>query len=219
MEYNPNVISSEVAYFIEEGLTKEMFPERSMSRMDIALDIFGKDMTFLRLARPRVKTNFIMGSDGVLETQYYGMRKSDVMVRIYNKGRERRQLFAKGSLYEDFPEDLSELARKNWYRVEMQIRTKRIDDWKELFLECIDQMYFLVDENLAGHDFKVIANVIALRYKPELWGLMPKRTKARYKSLFAEEFSDEGFKEETKKLLLEQVAIFEHYFHLYPSRD
>lgn len=137
MEYNPNVISSEVAYFIEEGLTKEMFPERSMSRMDIALDIFGRDMTYLRLARPRVKTNFTMGSDGVLESQYYGMRKSDVMVRIYNKGRQRRQLFSKGSIYEDFPDDLTALARKHWFRVEMQIRTKRIDDWKELFIECI----------------------------------------------------------------------------------
>lgn len=219
MEYNPNVISKEIAYFIEEGLTKEMFPERSMSRMDIALDIFGRDMTYLRLARPRVKTNFTMGSDGVLETQYYGMRKSDVMVRIYNKGRQRRQLFSKGSIYEDFPEDLTALARKHWFRVEMQIRTKRIDDWKELFLECIDQMYFLIDEKLLGHDFKVISSVIALREKPELWGLVPTRSKARYRKFFVEEFSDEGFKEETKKLLLEKVAIFEHYFHLYPSRD
>lgn len=219
MEYNPNVISSDVAYFIEEGLTKEMFPERSMSRMDIALDIFGRDMTYLRLARPRVKTNFTMGSDGVLETQYYGMRKSDVMVRIYNKGRQRRQLFSKGSIYEDFPEDLTALARKHWFRVEMQIRTKRIDDWKELFLECIDQMYFLIDEKLLGHDFKVISSVIALREKPELWGLVPTRSKARYRKFFVEEFSDEGFKEETKKLLLEKVAIFEHYFHLYSSRD
>lgn len=219
MEYNPNVISSDVAYFIEEGLTKEMFPERSMSRMDIALDIFGRDMTYLRLARPRVKTNFTMGSDGVLETQYYGMRKSDVMVRIYNKGRQRRQLFSKGSIYEDFPEDLTALARKYWFRVEMQIRTKRIDDWKELFLECIDQMYFLIDEKLLGHDFKVISSVIALREKPELWGLVPTRSKARYRKFFVEEFSDEGFKEETKKLLLEKVAIFEHYFDLYPSRD
>lgn len=219
MEYNPNVISSEVAYFIEEGLTKEMFPERSMSRMDIALDIFGRDMTYLRLARPRVKTNFTMGSDGVLESQYYGMRKSDVMVRIYNKGRQRRQLFSKGSIYEDFPEDLTALARKHWFRVEMQIRTKRIDDWKELFIECIEQMYFLIDEKLLGHDFNVITTVIALREKPELWGLMPKRTKARYRKFFVEEFSDEGFKEETKKLLLEKVAIFEHYFDLYSSRD
>lgn len=219
MEYNPNVISSDVAYFIEEGLTKEMFPERSMSRMDIALDIFGRDMTYLRLARPRVKTNFTMGSDGVLETQYYGMRKSDVMVRIYNKGRQRRQLFSKGSIYEDFPEDLTALARKHWFRVEMQIRTKRIDDWKELFLECIDQMYFLIDEKLLGHDFKVISSVIALREKPELWGLVPTRSKARYRKFFVEEFSDEGFKEETKKLLLEKVAIFEHYFLLYLSRD
>lgn len=219
MEYNPNVISSDVAYFIEEGLTKEMFPERSMSRMDIALDIFGRDMTYLRLARPRVKTNFTMGSDGVLETQYYGMRKSDVMVRIYNKGRQRRQLFSKGSIYEDFPEDLTALARKHWFRVEMQIRTKRIDDWKELFLECIDQMYFLIDEKLLGHDFKVISSVIALREQPELWGLVPTRSKARYRKFFVEEFSDEGFKEETKKLLLEKVAIFEHYFLLYPSRD
>ena len=48
---------------------------------------------------------------------------------------------------------------------------------------------------------------------------MPKRTKARYRKFFVEEFSDEGFKEETKKLLLEKVAIFEHYFDLYPSRD
>ena len=219
MEYNPNVISSDVAYFIEEGLTKEMFPERSMSRMDIALDIFGRDMTYLRLARPRVKTNFTMGSDGVLETQYYGMRKSDVMVRIYNKGRQRRQLFSKGSIYEDFPEDLTALARKHWFRVEMQIRTKRIDDWKELFLECIDQMYFLIDEKLLGHDFKVISSVIALREKPELWGLVPTRSKARYRKFFVEEFSDEEFKEKTKKLLLEQVAIFERYFDLYPSRD
>ncbi|MFS9025587.1 hypothetical protein, partial [Streptococcus australis] len=148
MEYNPNVISKEIAYFIEEGLTKEMFPERSMSRLDVALDVFGKDLTFLRLARPRVKSSYIMGSDSVLESQYYGMRKSDVMIRIYNKGRERRQMFAKGSAYEDFSDDLSALARKNWFRIEMQIRTKRIDDWKDLFLECIEQMYFLIDENL-----------------------------------------------------------------------
>ena len=72
-----------------------MFPERSMSRLDVALDVFGKDLTFLRLARPRVKSSYIMGSDSVLESQYYGMRKSDVMIRIYNKGRERRQMFAK----------------------------------------------------------------------------------------------------------------------------
>lgn len=219
MEYNPNVISKEIAYFIEEGLTKEMFPERSMSRLDVALDVFGKDLTFLRLARPRVKSSYIMGSDSVLESQYYGMRKSDVMIRIYNKGRERRQMFAKGSAYEDFPDDLSALARKNWFRIEMQIRTKRIDDWKDLFLECIEQMYFLIDENLMEHDFQVISNVIALRYKPELWGLMTPRTKARYRKLFLEEFSDENFKEQTKKLLHEETAMFEYYFSLYPLRD
>ncbi|MFS9025584.1 hypothetical protein, partial [Streptococcus australis] len=111
------------------------------------------------------------------------------------------------------------LARKNWFRIEMQIRTKRIDDWKDLFLECIEQMYFLIDENLMEHDFQVISNVIALRYKPELWGLMTPRTKARYRKLFLEEFSDENFKEQTKKLLHEETAMFEYYFSLYPSRD
>ena len=48
------------------------------------------------------------------------------------------------------PDDLSALARKNWFRIEMQIRTKRIDDWKDLFLECIEQMYFLIDEKFDG---------------------------------------------------------------------
>ena len=79
---------------------------------------------------------------------------------------------------------MTALARKHWFRVEMQIRTKRIDDWKELFIECIEQMYFLIDEKLLGHDFNVITTVIALREKPELWGLMPKRTKVDIEVFF-----------------------------------
>lgn len=219
MEYNPNVISKSLVNFIEHGFTKELFPERHMSRIDIALDVFGRDLTYLFLDRPRVKSCRISGQTGALENTYYGMRKSNVFIRIYNKGTERRQKYLQGKAYEDFSEEIYPLARKHWWRVEMQVRTRAIDDCYELFEEMLDQMRFLIDENLEQKNINTILKVLGLRDRPWLLGRMPKATRAEYKKLLKDEFGDDPLKDEAKKLLHEETAMFDYYFGLYPKMD
>lgn len=219
MEYNPNVISKELIYFIESGLTKELFPVRHMSRMDIALDVFGRDLTYLFLDRPRVKSCRIMGQTGALENTYYGMRKSNVFIRIYNKGTERRQKFLNGKAYEDFSDDIYPLARKHWWRIEMQVRTRGINECFTHFEEMLDQMRFLIDENLENKDIDTIMNVLAVRDNPWLLGRMTKQRRSKYRKLLKEEFSEDILKDKAKKLLHEETALFDYYFGLYPKID
>lgn len=219
MEYNPNVISKVLVDFIEHGFSKELFPVRHMSRIDIALDVFGRDLTYLFLDRPRVKSTRICGINNSLENTYYGMRKSDLFIRIYNKAVERRQKFLQGKAYEDFPDDIYHLARKHWWRIEMQVRTRAINDCFSLFEEMLDQMRFLIDENLENKDIGVILKVLGLRERPWLLGRMPKATKSEYRKLLKENFSEDELKEKAKKLLHEETAMFDYYFALYPMKD
>lgn len=88
----------------------------SFSRLDIAIDL---NLDFNRYdfkCTRDVKHTYFCGTTKKIETIYFGVRSSDIFYRLYNKTLERTE---KGKE-----------AKANWWRLEVQINTKRkVDDF------------------------------------------------------------------------------------------
>lgn len=123
IDFNPNKANMEQ---IADIFSRIKYPH--LTRLDIAVDYFGKDLSEVEwISKKRRKRNIWESPNGALETLYIGAPSSDKRFRIYNKALERLE---KG-------EERDPRAKDGHWRVEVQKRFKESDnllDGKEYFL-------------------------------------------------------------------------------------
>lgn len=122
LDFNPNRLTEIEIYAIKNVVTEMVEPH--FSRLDIALDVFNNELAMKhRLYRWNVSEHMIEtfnGRDKSVETIYWGARKSEQQVRLYDKYKEQK---AKGK---DIPEGVH-----HWARLELQLRGKKPTEWQE----------------------------------------------------------------------------------------
>ena len=121
-DFNPNSLKkrgAEFVWFRIKELLDELESEYRLSRFDLALDVLNTpEMNALKCIRSGVTRKEFYGRDGVLETIYWGSRQSEAQVRLYNKIREMKPKERK----------LLDSSIESWWRLEIQMRSKKIDE-------------------------------------------------------------------------------------------
>lgn len=103
LEFNPNKASMKEIKLI---LGRLKYPR--LTRMDIAIDYFSKDLAqyeWIDTGKKGKKKTTITSATGKLETLYIGSQKADTRYRIYNKKLERKEVAEQ------------EVKHEHWWRV------------------------------------------------------------------------------------------------------
>ena len=146
MEFNPSKINSEQSVFIK----KEIMPlltDVGFSRMDIALDV-SEDLSNYHIEITGRKRGIYLGRDGSLETLYIGTRRSNVMIRLYDK---KKQLLE---------EEKKEIEDKVLWRLEYELRGS---DVIELLME--NGFENIIDSRIIRYDYSSLSPIDTILVK------------------------------------------------------
>ena len=147
--------------------------EKHFSRCDIAFDLFNeptaKDYQVWRFGTSK---QVIMNRKGQMETAYYGSMRSGQQIRQYNKKIEQEARHGKT------------INVESWWRVELQLRGNKVQDYPKLVQKMLEQFYIPKYKNLAT--VREQAMILALMTDPSIYGDAPKSTRLRWRKLLKE---------------------------------
>lgn len=166
VEFNPNNLNDEQKKMIF-GLFVSKMKNVGFSRIDIAFDI-KKDLSdyYVMLDTPTKSTNFY-GVDGKVETKYFGSRRSDRYIRIYNKKQQLLDVFE------------NQIEDKDYWRIEFELKHSRTEEWKK----CVEDIHILQPDWSTLEKVDDQMKVYALINEPNFWGKISRNSKYKYKNM------------------------------------
>lgn len=172
IDFNPNKISKFLADDMKSFIHR-LFINPHFSRADIACDIINIKNDFIREYRifEPVKSHYIYGKNGLLETAYWGSRSSERQIRLYNKYIE--QHFKK----QEIPESI-----ETWWRFELQLRRAKANDWANMVVESLSK--FNNPKFITGASNRERLVIKAIIADSSCWDLVSVNSKTKYKKLF-----------------------------------
>jgi len=172
LDFNPNHISEFERLEIAKVIQKLDNPH--FSRLDIAFDVFNDPQAMnYRVYRWNVKEMMIetyKGRQKRVETIYWGARKSEEQIRLYDKYREQT------AKQKEIPAGVTD-----WARLELQLRGKRPEEWLEATEKMLDQ--FKVSDFTKVDDYKIRSVLIALDLGLVNWDELSKDTRTKYRKM------------------------------------
>nr|CAA07049.1 hypothetical protein [Oenococcus oeni] len=106
---------------------------KKFSRCDVAFDIFNSPIIEkYRIFRPGTSSKYFLSAAGKPETIYYGAQKSEAQIRQYNK------LVEQTKKRKTIPDNI-----KNWWRLELQLRGRKISDYPQQVKSALDNFIIL----------------------------------------------------------------------------
>lgn len=170
IEFNPNKITDDRRFKTVRRLLSTI-KEPNLSRIDVALDVYGEDLSDYKVIDFKTrKRGTYQSRSGKIETLYIGSRGSDEQIRIYDKALEQ------GIKKE------AEEAGNNWWRIEAQMRGKKAKEYEKH--NPFDGISIQkTPENLNGYDVQTKAMIEYLNSHTEAWGELNRNTRRKYKNL------------------------------------
>ena len=172
IDFNPNKIETFLKTDLKSFISM-MFDNPHFSRADVACDILDLPDDYVSQYRLVDAVSFrpYYGMNGALETAYWGARSSERQVRMYNKKLEQekhRQIV---------PEEV-----QSWWRLELQLRRSKADEWTEVVNETLDSFYspFYFPSDIS---FREKAILRGLHADHSLWSEASDNTKRKYRKL------------------------------------
>lgn len=172
IDFNPNKIESFLKTDLKSFIST-MFDNPHFSRADVACDILDLPNDYVSQYRLVDAVSFrpYYGMNGALETAYWGARSSERQVRMYNKKLEQEKK------KQVLPEEV-----KTWWRLELQLRRSKADEWSEVVNETLDSFYspFYFPSDIS---FREKAILRGLHADHSLWSEASDNTKRKYRKL------------------------------------
>ena len=172
LDFNPNHISEFERLEIAKVIQKLDRPH--FSRLDIAFDVFNDPVAMnYRVYRWNVKEMMIetyKGRQKRVETIYWGARKSEEQIRLYDKYREQT------AKHKELPAGVTD-----WARLELQLRGKRPTEWLKAAEKMLEQ--FKVSNFSKIDDYKIRGVLIGLNSGEIMWEELSKTTRAKYRKM------------------------------------
>lgn len=138
---------------------------------DFAFAIFNEPRAKLyQVWKLGIGQSIFMGRKREMQTIYYGAPKSGQQIRQYNK-------LVKQKAKCKAPVDIG-----SWWRIELQLRTNKVDDHLWLVRELLADFYILSYDDLA--DLTRQAMVYRLVNDPTFWGELADRTCQKNRNIF-----------------------------------
>lgn len=209
VDFNPNKADME-----QIGLIMGKLKYPHLTRMDIAVDYFGKDLSHIEwTSRGKRKRNMWVDQKGVLETLYIGAPSSDKRFRIYNKRLERLEA----------GEEADPRGKEGHWRIEVQKRYKERDnilDPIEYLLPDLFDITPTTDRIDLSHIEKVTDRVMitGLLADPSLLNELSKNSKTKYLGMIKEAEArktvalaitpQQAYEKEKSRLATELIDLF-----------
>ena len=156
IQFNPNHLLPED--YEQLNLVMKYVDHSHLTRADLANDIFNVDLQRYDFGAFNVTRDIYRTLSGKLETRYWGRRKSERQIRMYDKMREVKK-HGKDS---DIPAGVSE-----WWRLEFQLRHGKVEKWQDEILENMASFHVAaIDDNdeISEIDKAVLAAVSADKF-------------------------------------------------------
>lgn len=216
IEFNPNNLSDDELFWIKENLSS-VLENVGFTRLDLAFD-FEEDLSdYFVMGDNALKKTVFYGRDGKAETKYFGVKDSDRFIRIYNKKQERKD-------NADIEIDL-----ENYWRFEIELKSKRVDEWKD----CFKDMHVLKPDWTTVENLNEQAMIYLLLHEENKWGQLSRNTKYKYRKMIKEispidltDLMSECLKKEVSRLqkeldfwLYEKETNFEKWFDFDAPED
>lgn len=147
--------------------------DKHFSRCDIAFDLLNeptaKDYQVWRFGTSK---QVIMNRKGQMETTYYGSMRSGQQIRQYNKKIEQEARHGKT------------INVENWWRVELQLRGNKVQDYPKLVQKMLEQFFIPKYKNVKNPSQQ--AMIYAMMNEPTIYGNASKATQQRWRKLLKE---------------------------------
>jgi hypothetical protein len=170
-----------------------------LTRLDIAMDFKNLDFSKCKIIDKKVRkrANYY-GLDSKIETMYFGTRRSDMYIRIYNKAREQ---------------GLKNYGDSDWWRCEVQLN----GDMAEAFslINPYHDLSITIPRTMDTHDIRTRAMLHYLNTYPDAITELSVNIRPKYKELLAA--TNEPIKidiaeiyEHKKRDLIEEVNMWKN---------
>ena len=137
VQYNPNHLRKEDIEQLERVMSS--VDHAHLTRVDLACDIYNIPLTKYDFGLFNLTREIRRTKSGDLETRYWGAGRSERLIRLYDKKRERT-----AHKKED---DIPEWA-EDWWRLEFQFRQGKVEKWEEEILDKMGSFQVLaLDDN------------------------------------------------------------------------
>ncbi|WP_260376834.1 replication initiation factor domain-containing protein, partial [Leuconostoc falkenbergense] len=137
IQYNPNHLLPED--YIQLDHVMKYVDHSHFTRADLAQDIFNINLQRYDFGLFGVTRDIYRSLSGELETRYWGRRKSERQIRLYDKMREMK----KHGKTENIPDGITD-----WWRLEFQFRGGKVEKWQEEVVEKMQSFHVLtLDDN------------------------------------------------------------------------
>ena len=181
LDFNPaNLTADETAVL---GRVINNMEQAHFTRLDIAFDVFNDDLAMkYRIYRFNTREDVIetiKGRNKSVETMYWGARKSDQQIRLYNKLVEQK------NKQKPIPAGV-----ESWARLELQLRGKKPAEWLNSATDMLNQFKLA---NLQKVDYKDRAILYGLIDGIIEWHELAKATQAKYRKMIKQ---SDGFETE-----------------------
>lgn len=169
VDFNPATISEPEKKMIWEVFVSKM-TNRAFSRVDIAFDT-DKDLTNYYLeSQQSMKEIHHYGLNSKIETRYFGSRKSDRYIRIYNKKQQLKEV------------KQIEIDSPHQWRIEFELKRSWTVKWED----CLDGFRIIQPDWTTIEKLNDRAMVYMLLNEKSEWGKLHKNTKTKYRKLIKE---------------------------------
>lgn len=172
VEFNPNNLNDEHKQMIYDLFISKMV-SRSFSRLDVAFDTdidLSSYYAYMSGQHAQMKKTIFYGKDGSPETKYFGTRKSDRYIRIYNK---KQELLDNKEI---------EIESDHFWRIEVELKRSRTEEWKN----CLQSLNFVQPDWKSIKSNSERATVYMLIHEEDEWGNLSKNGKSKYRKLLKE---------------------------------
>jgi len=171
--------------------------EIRLSRLDLAFDIFNRpEIVFLQHIKGGVSHKIFYGRGGNIESKYWGASGSNVQVRLYDKNIE--------VLSHKRADKLNIESKPFWWRLELQLRRSRADEWVKVVHETLDSFY---SPRFIPESFKATDQIMldGLHSNHENWNKLSVNSRKKYRKLAKEVAKEDELTQHLKASFSESV--------------
>ena len=181
LDFNPaNLTTDETAVL---GRVIDNMEHAHFTRLDIAFDVFNDDLAMkYRVYRFNTREDVIetiKGRSKSVETMYWGARKSDQQIRLYNKLVEQKN-----------KQKAIPAGVESWARLELQLRGKKPAEWLNSATEMLNQFKLANLQMISAKDRAIL---YALTHDIIEWQEISVATRSKYRKMIKQ---SDGFETE-----------------------
>ncbi|RCI90140.1 Replication initiation protein, partial [Lactiplantibacillus plantarum] len=191
LDFNPaNLTADETAVL---GRVINNMEQAHFTRLDIAFDVFNDDLAMkYRVYRFNTREDVIetiKGRNKSVETMYWGARKSDQQIRLYNKLVEQK------NKQKPIPAGV-----ESWARLELQLRGKKPAEWLNSATEMLNQFKLANLQMISAKDRAIL---YALTHDIIEWQEISVATRSKYRKMIKQ---SDGFETELANEMKQVLA-------------